>query len=238
MAVMKRQLATLVSVVDECETVKTMEFELSEAVAPKPGQCGTFFLLKPDGTFGEGRVYSLSSAPVEGNRISITFRITPNFPTKLLTLGVGAKVGFFGPYGTFVYNDAAERVVFFGGGVGAAPLLSMIKHVREKKLPAKMIFMHTNKSVQVSPFLDYFKQLSSENRDFKYVLDVTRPAESSPWDGLKEEGHLTEEIVKKHVSDAPLLNYYICGPPAYTHGVFTILKGLGVTDDKIKFEQW
>jgi len=236
---LKRQLVSLIRTFDECATVKTSEFLVSVSVAPKPGQCGTFFLLKEDGvSYGEGRVYSLSSSPLSTEKLSITYRMTPNFPAKLQGLKPGDKLGFFGPYGTFVFNEACESAVFLAGGVGVTPLLSMIKCVDEKKLPVKMVLIHSNRTVQETPFLDYFRELQKRNANFKYVLDLTRPAESEPWDGIKEEGHLTEEMVRKHVPSPEAQTFYLCGPPRYTQGSFEVLKALGVPQEKIKFEQW
>lgn len=234
----KRQLATVVKIIDECETVKTMEFRLSEPVSPQPGQCGTFFLLKEDGSFGEGRVYSLSSAPFPGDSLAITFRMTPNFPAKLASLKPGNKVGFFGPYGNFVFGEPAESVVFLAGGVGISPLLSMIRFIDGKKLPVKMVLIHSNQTVQVTPFLEYFKGLQSRNRDFRYVLDLTKPKESAEWAGLKEEGYLSEEMIRKHVPECEKQTYYICGPPGYAGAAISILKKIGVQQEKVKFEQW
>ncbi len=235
---MKRQLVTFSRTFDECETVKTTEFQLSAPIDPKPGQCCTYFLLKEDGSYGEGRVYSISSSPLVGDRIAMTYRMTPNFPAKLQALKPGDKMGFFGPYGTFVLNENLESIVFLAGGVGIAPLLSMIKYVDEKNLPTKMVLIHSNRIVQETPFLEYFRDLEKRNPNFKYVLDLTRPAESAPWDGIKEEGYLTEEMIRKYVAQPDKENYYMCGPPRYTHGAFEVLKGIGVTPEQIKFEQW
>jgi len=215
-----------------------MDFRLSEPISPKAGQAATFFLLKEDGSFGEGRVYSLSSSPFSKENITITFRMTPNFPTKLAVLKPGDKMGFFGPYGNFVFDDSLQSVVFLAGGVGATPLLAMIRYIDEKKLPVKMVFIHSNRTTQETPFLNYFKDLQARNASFKYVLDITRPEESKPWEGLKEEGHLTAEMISKHVPNAESQTFYLCGPPRYTHEVFQLLKNLGVTPAKIKLQQW
>lgn len=235
---LKRQLATLLRVYDECETVKTAEFSLAEPVSPKPGQCSTFFLLKEDGSFGEGRVYSLSSSPLWTDKAAITFRMTPNFPTKIASIQPGQKMGFFGPYGNFVFNDSLGSAVFLAGGVGVSPLLSMIKNVDEKSLPVKMTLIHSCRTVQTAPFLEYFKRLGQRRKDFKYVLDLTRPEESLPWEGLREEKYLTPEMLKRHIPSPEKETYYICGPPRYADGAIEVLDALGVPPAQIKFEKW
>ena len=45
-------------------------------------------------------------------------------------------------------------------------------------------------------------------------------------------------MLKRHVPEPEKQNYYMCGPPRYTHGAFEVLKGLGVKSEQIKFEQW
>ncbi len=235
---MKRQIATLIRTFDECDTVKTSEFQLSEPVTPKPGQCCTFFLLKEDGKYGEGRVYSLSSSPLWRDKVAITYRMTPNFPTKLQSLKPGDKMGLFGPYGNFVFNDSLKNVVFLAGGVGVTPLLAMIKHVDENNLPIQMTLIHSGRTVQTVPFLEYFKDLGKRRPDFKYVLDLTRSDESAPWAGLLEKGYMTEEIIRKHVPNPESQMYFMCGPPNYTQGAFAVLKSMGVPAENIKFEQW
>jgi len=235
---MKRQVATVLRVFDECETVKTLEVELSEPISPKPGQCGTFFLLKEDGSFGEGRVYSLSSSPLSKEKISITFRMTPLFPSKLAALKLGDKIGFFGPYGTFVLDESLSSVVFLGGGVGITPLLSMIRYIGGKKLPVNMVLIHSNKTVQITPFLDFFKGLEKRNENFKYVLNLTEPENSEGWEGLKEDGYLSGEMVRKHVPQAESQTFYICGPPPYTKAAVEVLTSIGVPSEKIKLEAW
>lgn len=223
---------------EECATVKTLEVDLAEPIAPKPGQCGTFFLLKEDGTYGEGRVYSLSSSPSQTKRITITYRMTPNFPTKLDKLKAGDKIGFFGAYGPFFLKEPVESVVFLGGGVGITPLYSMIQHLDETHAGTKMVLIHSNRITQETPFLDYFRELEKRNANFKYVLDLTRPDESGPWDGILEKGYLTEEMVSKHVQNPAEHEYYLCGPPRYTDGAVEVLTKLGVPKEKIKLEKW
>jgi predicted ferric reductase len=69
-------------------------------------------------------------------------------------------------------------------------------------------------------------------------LELTEAQNSSEWNGLKEEGYLNEEMVRRHVSDAESQTYYLCGPPAYANSVVQTLKNLGVPSGRINFEQW
>jgi len=115
--------ATLEEVVVETPTIRTF---VVRPETPMPFKAGQFMQLTVPGV-GEAP-FTPSSSPDEPGRIEITVLRTGRVTDALHTLEAGAALGIRGPYGKGYPLDKlrGREVLVIGGGVGLAPLRSLL----------------------------------------------------------------------------------------------------------------
>lgn len=113
------------------ETLFDVELENGMALNHKPGQ---FVMVS---VFGSGEApISISSPPRPGSpTFQLCIRDAGTLTHHLHTLGEGARVGIRGPFGNgFPVGDMeGSDILFVAGGLGLAPLRSLIRHVLERR---------------------------------------------------------------------------------------------------------
>ncbi len=121
--------ATIQQIIPETSDVNTYRVTLDdpEAMANwrnRPGQLAMMSL------FGAGEaMFSISSSPTQRDYLDFTIRKAGVVTKALHSLEVGGKIGIRGPYGNgFPYELMKGRdVLFVGGGIGLAPLKSLVE---------------------------------------------------------------------------------------------------------------
>ncbi len=225
-------------VIQETPDTKTFRFALDEPVNFIPGQ---FMMLGLNlDVNGEKnlvkRAYSIASSPTKKKYIDFTFNVYPQgqFSPFLYNQKEGDRVYVEGPYGNFTFKeDTSKEAVFIAAGAGLTPLMSMIRHILDKKLKIKPTLIYSVKKPENIIYRKESEEIE-KNKKAKIFLTITRP-EGTDWRGR------TGRIDKKMISDyAPLNNslFYICGPPEMVEGTVKILEELGVDGDRINREQW
>ncbi len=115
----------------ERESLFDVELENGMALDQKPGQ---FVMVS---VFGSGEApISISSPPSPGSpTFQLCVRDAGTLTHHLHTLEEGARVGIRGPFGNgFPVEDMeGSDILFVAGGLGLAPLRSLIRHVIERR---------------------------------------------------------------------------------------------------------
>lgn len=206
----------------------------------KAGQFSDIILLNPSETDAEGnrRAFSIASAPHEGRLQFVTRLRKSAFKRVLNTMALGAEVRVEGPYGSLVlHGDAGRPAVLLAGGIGITPFRSIVRRAAHEGLAHRLILLYANRRPEDAAFLDELRSLSSKNPNFAFVPTMTGIGQQAPsWSG--ETGHITNEMIGKHVkrSDAPV--YYIAGPPAMVESMQKMLSRAGVNDDDVRAEEF
>ena len=117
------ETATLEEVIVETPTIRTFVIRPEQ---PIPFRAGQFVQLTVPGV-GEAP-FTPSSSPDEPERLEVTVLRTGRVTHLLHTLEAGASVGIRGPYGKGYPIDKLRgaEVLLVGGGVGLAPLRSLM----------------------------------------------------------------------------------------------------------------
>jgi NAD(P)H-flavin reductase len=120
----------LKDVVSETSNIKTFVLEPEEPLAFKAGQ---FVELTVPG-LGEAP-FTPSSSPSEAERLAISIMEAGRVTAALHRLDVGAVLGLRGPYGNEYPLDgyAGKDILILGGGVGLAPLRSLLLALLEER---------------------------------------------------------------------------------------------------------
>lgn len=206
----------------------------------QPGQFAELTLMSPPETDAEGdlRAFSIASAPYESDLMFTTRLRDTAFKRVLKTLPLGTLVQLEGAYGTLtLHEDLSRPAVFLAGGIGITPFLSMVRQAARERRPQKLILFYSNRRPEDAPFLEDLEKLGRENDNFKLVATMTQPAGLRPaWQG--ETGHITAEMLARHVGNLPRPVYYIAGPPALVKAMRETLKTAGVGGQSVRAEEF
>lgn len=226
----------LVKIIQEAPHIRTFWFGLPESIPFKPGQ---FFMITRD-ISGEKikRAYSCANTPTIQDHIEFTLDLVPNgkMSGAMFSLSVGDTCLVQGPYGKFVYDDATTHAVFIGGGTGCAPLRAMIYYIIAKGIHIPLTYMSSSKLPEDIIYKTELDELSKKNSNLKVVHTVTRLDEHANWAG--ERGRISVDMIKKYVPNILSATFYLCGPPGLVSGAENQLIEAGVSNTRIRKEQW
>lgn len=186
---------------------------------------------------GTTRTFSIASSPHLKGKLMIVMRNGKSaFKRSLRELAIGAEVKLAGLGGSFVLPEKSDKeVVMLAGGIGVAPMRSMVEWATHKKLEHKITLLYSNRTPGEAAFLDELRGWETENQNFKLVATITEGYDPS-WKG--ERGRIDEAMLRRHVSDVSTARYYIAGPPAMVASTWQMLVGMGVDDGVIKTEEF
>ena len=181
-------------------------------------------MLYPDPA-GNYRMFSIASSPNEKSKMEIVFRDSQSGFKKTLTeLPFGSSVIIQGPYGLFTLpKNPKASIVFIAGGVGIAPCLSMIRFAIEEKLEREITLLYANNDLKSAAYLDELKEIEQNNSRFFIKCHL---------------GLIDENCVRQSVADINQPIWYAVGPPKMVRTTRDILEQLGVSKNKIRFENF
>lgn len=171
--------------------------------------------------------FSISSAPAADGKLEFTIKELGDFTRRVGETGVGETAYVDGPYGAFSidrYPDA-PGFVFIGGGIGLAPLISMLRALHGRRDPRPVLLIAANSRWDRVPFREAISELTrAGNRRFVHVLEEPEP----DWQG--ERGRVTTAMLDRHLptENRGELEYFLCGPQPMISAVEHSLYELGV----------
>jgi len=190
------------------------------------------------------RCYSLSSSPAVDEYLRITVkRINGGEVSNDLNdhINEGDTLLVLPPAGHFTLStQTPANHLFFAGGSGITPILSMIQDLLTSKKEEKSLLVYANHDEESIIFKGLLDKLSETHGDrFEVVHVLSNP--SRRWKGVK--GRLTESsletLLKKHAFDSGLpTSYYLCGPQGFKEVVEEVLLARGVSSSDILYEKY
>jgi NAD(P)H-flavin reductase len=228
----KPNLMEIKDIIRETPDVTTfrLEFcdpELKENFQFKAGQFGEYSL------FGVGEcTFCIASSPTRKGYIECSFKKVGKVTSALYELNIGDKIGFRGPYGNWfpIEEMKGKNLIFVGGGIGLAPLRSLIWNCLDTREDFKDItIIYGSRSI---PDLVYKKELKEwkEREDINFVVTVDPGGEDESWDGKVGFVPTVLEEVAPSKENAIVIT---CGPPIMIKFVVLSLDKMGFSDDQI-----
>ncbi len=207
-----------------------MEPVHGERMQFKPGQFVKLFFPGNDKDF---RMFSLASAPGEKS-LEFCIKILPDgkFSQVIDRLEVGAMLDIEGPFGHFVYSDQS-KCVFVAAGTGIAPVLSMLRHIKNKNIRGEFTLFFTNKTKDAILYQNELRQLEQDGIHVVYTITREQPED---WKG--ELGRIDSSMIDKYVKNAGECNWYFCGPLEFVKMIKQHALDKGVQPQNIKMEGW
>jgi ferredoxin-NADP reductase len=204
-----------------------------EEVDFQPGQY--FFVTLPDvghqDERGLRRHITVVTSPNERGVLGLATRMRDSaFKRTLSELPVGTEVDVEAPKGKFVLpEDASRPLVFVAGGIGITVFRSMLRYIRERRLPYRVTLVYSNRDRESAAFLDELRELEQELPDFRLVLTMTQ---DPTWDG--ESRKIDAQFFKDHLGDdLNEFRFMVAGPPAMAEGVQQALVQAGVRQEHV-----
>ena len=190
-----------------------------------PGQCAMVSLL------GKGECFfAISSSPTKKDYIEVSVMKLGKVTSALHECELGDVVGVRGPYGNYfdVKGWQGKNLVFIGGGIGQAPLRSLINYVVDnRKKYGKLDVIYGARSSKDLSYKQEFAELE-KRKDVNVHLSVD--VEEDGW--KKFVGFVPTNLLR--VKPSPKNTIAItCGPPIMIKFVIQNLEKLGFTEDQI-----
>lgn len=186
---------------------------------------------------GNSRFFTISSSPLDKEKISFTTKIIQSdFKKALLKLKENEEIKIFGPMGKFIIEetDSRERILI-AGGIGITPFHSILTYASSKNLTIPFTLLVSFSVPEEMVFYEEMTELAKIHKNIRVVYTITRPEESRiQWNG--EKGRISEDLIKKYCRN--LLNsiFYVVGPPAMVESSQKMLEEMQIPAENIKVE--
>ena len=228
MAIVKKYLAEVVSVVNFVSDIYTVELKShSGPFKYMPGQFLHLALDEYDPSSGwpESRCFSIQSQNGP-DIIIISFSAKGRFTTRMANeLKVGKMITLKLPYGTLFHNIPTNRkCVFIAGGTGITPFLSLFtdKSFENYKNP-KLYAGFRNKSYNL--YDSYLSRAKDINQEFELAIKY-------------ENSNGLLDIAEIFMKEQPDSLFFLSGPPQMINIFRKHLEMLGVDKVDIRTDDW
>lgn len=171
---------------------------------------------------GNRRYFTVSSSP-SSSEVLVATRIgeqPSSFKRALKEMKPGDMLTATSLAGDFTLpRSAAQPLVFIAGGIGITPFASMLRHLLEVKEPRDIALVYA----------------ANSETDFAYrdLIEEARAKLNIKVEYLAGE-RVSEETVKKLVSDLSTPLFYLSGPDMMVRTYKKMLRGMGVRARRIK----
>jgi ferredoxin-NADP reductase len=97
-----------------------------------------------------------------------------SFKNELRAAAIGTKFIVSRPRGSFtLHRDITRPAVFLAGGIGIAPIRSILLQATQERLPHKLYLFYSNREADDAAFLEEFENMTAQNPNFIFIPTVT-----------------------------------------------------------------
>jgi ferredoxin-NADP reductase len=234
------QLAQVVASQEETVRVKSITLAVPDWKGHRAGQHVDVRLTAEDGYQAE-RSYSISSAPEEKQRLTLTVERLDDgevSPYLVDELRVGDQLELRGPIGGYFVWEAymGGPLLLVAGGSGIVPLMAMIRHRAAvgSTIPTRLLY--SARSYGDVIYRDELNHLVGSTTMLEAVYTLTR-MQPPGWTGYHRriDTDLLHEVVWSP-EQRPLA--FICGPTPFVEMAAASLVTLGYEPARVKTERF
>jgi NAD(P)H-flavin reductase len=223
-------VAVIEKIVEETPSVLTFHLNFKDAKLREEftfdsGQFGEYSV------FGVGEApFCISSSPTRRDHLEFAANQVGRVTNALHRLGVGAEIGFRGPFGNSFPLDElkGKNLVFVGGGIGLAPLRSLIWNVidnRDKYGTVDIIY-----GARTPRDLCFKYDLKAWEQDKTVHLTTTIDRAAEGWTG---NVGVVPKILEQAAPSPKNATAIVCGPPVMIRYTFPALEKLGFKPEQM-----
>ncbi len=226
------ELMTIEDIREETPDIRTYRLafrdpEVRRGFSFLPGQFGVFSV------FGQGEApFGLANAPSEEGIVECSIKRVGKVTTAFEGLDVGDTVGFRGPYGRAfpVEEMKGKNLLFIGGGIGMAPLRSLLWHcLNDRAAFGDISLLYGARSVADLVYKAELEEWRARG-DMSVLLTVDPGGEDAAWTGKIGFVPTVLEEVAPSAANAVAIT---CGPPIMIRFVLATLTRLGFEPEQI-----
>jgi ferredoxin-NADP reductase len=185
---------------------------------------------------GGVRSFSLASAPGDDEICFVMREGITGFKKTMWSLQPGDTVGCTKAVGHCTLpplSDSSRPIVLLAGGVGIAPVRSVLRYASQVKDPRSYSLFYSNRYIKDAAF--HAELLEWPLSQFTYVWTLSDEAE--PPKGRNEErGYITADMIRKHLPEWQSAHYYVIGAPGFATAMKTLLLDMGISEAEIKID--
>lgn len=173
--------------------------------------------------------FSIASAPGGDGRLAFLIKEAGDFTRTVGSLPFGARAYVDGPHGhLFVDGRTEPGICLIGGGVGVAPLLSILRALPRDR-PRMLVYGNRHQGQVMAR-----EELEASGAEVVHVLQEPPPG----WTGAT--GMVSRELVRERCAAAASAGwlFVLCGPPPMMREVRAGLAALGVPGSRILEERF
>ena len=210
----------------DIKTFRVVSPEGKKLFEHRPGQCA---MVSIPGV-GEA-MFSITSSPTNTEYMEFSIKKCGCLTTWLHAAEVGQQVTVRGPYGNpFPVDDVfvGKDLLFVAGGVGLAPLRSVInycRHYRDRYGKIDIVYGSRSKD----DLLDYQEIINEWSTDAGVNVHLTIDREQEGWDG--HVGFVPTYV--KELGFEPTKTAVLCGPPIMIKFTLQGLSELGFNREQV-----
>jgi predicted ferric reductase len=169
--------------------------------------------------------FSISSAPAPSGRLEFTIKELGDFTRTIKEVRPGETAYVDGPYGAFTIDrHPAPGYVFIAGGIGIAPMMSMLRALGERGDRRPHLLIAANSRWERITCREAAHELRA-----RLDLTIVHVLEDPPPGWTGETGYVTAELLARHLPpDRASREYFLCGPPPMIAAVERALYRVGV----------
>jgi len=223
-------LAEIIDIKQETPDIKTFRLKFTDEAVDKsfdykPGQFVEFSV------FGEGEApFCISNSPTRKSSIECSVKRMGKVTQALHELEVGDLVGIRGPYGNgFPLQDLEHKnLLFIAGGIGLAPLRSLINYCLDNRNDFKSITIVNG--ARTSKDLVYKDEYGVWQKAKDTQLHLTIDCQEENWTCMVGVVPKILEQLKPTCQDSVAI---VCGPPIMIKYTMPVLLRLGFCPEAI-----
>jgi NAD(P)H-flavin reductase len=218
--------------IQESTTIFTLRLQFEDAHAQEafefsPGQFNMVSL------FGSGEIpISIVNDPRDSHFFDHTIRVVGRISEGLSKLQPGDRVGIRGPFGRgWPVQEALGRdVLLITGGLGCAPLVSVIRYLIKRR--DKFGHLHILQGVKHANDLIWREQYDAWSQEPDVNVLLAADVAVRGWPG--QQGMVTELIGQLNLRKGRTIAM-LCGPELMMLAAISNLRSLGIGDHQIWF---
>jgi predicted ferric reductase len=180
--------------------------------------------------------FTISSCPADRPRIAFTIKEAGDFTNRIGRVATATRAYLDGPHGNFtLVGRESDGLVFIAGGVGLAPIISILRQLRADNDLRPKILLYGNRAYEQIMYQPEIDAMAAQiDLKISYLLSEPPPG----WQG--QVGELDESVLRRNLgfSDRNRWLYFVCGPSAMIDSVERTLSSLGISLRQIISEKF
>ena len=180
--------------------------------------------------------FSISSCPADRPNLCFTIKEAGDFTDHIGEITPGTRAYVDGPHGNAILTDRkASALTLIAGGVGVAPIMSILRQLRAEQDPRPITLIYGNRAAGQILFRSELEEMEQELQ-LKLHLVLSEPPPS--WGG--PVGSVDKAMLKQLLDTGGAADtlYIVCGPAPMIDSVEDALEGLGIAMHQIISEKF